>query len=55
MVTPRIDSKLHSGCDSPVAPTEKATNPYVNPTINLTVIFQLGRRVYLHVPTRDKA
>ena len=29
-VTPRIDSKHNGMCDSPVAPREKANDPYVN-------------------------
>ena len=41
--------------DSPVAPREKATNPYVNPTGSLTPLFQLKRRVDLHASTRDEA
>ena len=30
MVTPRINSKHDGRCDSPAAPREKATDPYVN-------------------------
>ena len=54
-VTPRIDAKQDGRCDSPVAPREKATDPYVNPTGSLTLLFQLERRVHLHVSTRDEA
>ena len=37
-VTPRIDSKHNSSCDSAVAPREKATYPYVNSKGSLTVL-----------------
>ena len=50
-VTPRTDSKYHGRCDSPVAPREKATDPYVNLTGSLTLLFQLERRANLHVST----
>ena len=53
-VTPRMDSKLHSRCNSPVAPQEEASDPYINPTVSLTMLFQLERRVDLHVSTRDE-
>ena len=43
-VTPRIDSKLDGRCDSPVAPLEKATDPYVKETGTLTLFFQLENR-----------
>ena len=43
-VTPRIDSKLDGRCDSPVAPREKATDPYVKETGTLTLFFQLENR-----------
>ena len=43
-VTLRIDSKHDGRCDSPVAPREKATDPYVNPTGSLTLLFQLERQ-----------
>ena len=44
MVTSRIDSKHHGRCDSPVAPREKATDPYVNLTGSQTLLFQLERQ-----------
>ena len=50
-VTPRIDSKHDGWCDNPVAPRDKATDPYVNPTGNLTLLFQLERRADLHIST----
>ena len=51
----RIDSENNGRCDSPVEPREKATDPYVNPTGNLTLLFQLERRADLHVSTRVEA
>ena len=51
MVIPRINSKHDGGCDSPVAPGDKATDPYVNPTGRLTLLFQLERRADVHVST----
>ena len=50
-VTPSIDSQHESTCDSPVAPQEKATDPYVNSTGSLTVLLQLERKADLHVST----
>ena len=41
--------------DSPVATQEKATNPYVNSTGNVTLLFQLERKADLQVSTRDEA
>ena len=55
IVTPRTDSKQDGVCDSPVAPQEKATDPYVNPIGSLTLLFQLERRDDMHVSTRDEA
>ena len=55
MVTSRIDSKHHGRCDSPVAPREKATDPYVNLRGSLTLLFHLERRADLHVSTQDEA
>ena len=52
MVTSRIDSKHHGRCDSPVAPREKATDPYVNLRGSLTLLFHLKRRADLHVSTQ---
>ena len=51
-VTPRIDSKHDGRCDSLVAPGEKATDPYVNSAGSMTLLFQLERKVALHVSTR---
>ena len=53
-VTPRISSKHDGRFYSPVAPGDKATNPYVNPTGILTLLLQLEWRMDLHVSTRDK-
>ena len=36
---PRIDSKHEGRCDSPVAPREKASNPYVKSTGSLTSLY----------------
>ena len=55
MVTPRIDSKHDGSSDSPVAPRKNATNPYVNLTGKLTLLFQLERRADLHASTQDEA
>ena len=33
---------------------EKATDPYVNSTGNLTLLLQLGRKKDLHVSTQDE-
>ena len=48
-VTPRIDSKHDGRCDSPVAPREKATDPYANSTGNLTLLLECRRKADLHV------
>ena len=48
-VASRTDSKHDGGCDSPVAPREKATDPYVNPTGSLILLFLLQRRADVHV------
>ena len=48
-VTTRTNSKHDGGCDSPVAPREKATDPYVNPTGSLILLFLLQRRADVHV------
>ena len=53
-VTPRISSKHDGRFYSPVAPGDKATNPYVNSTGSLTLHFQLERKADLHVCTRDE-
>ena len=55
MVTPRIDSKHDDWYDTLEAPREKATDPYVNTTGSLTLLFQLERKANLHVSTRDEA
>ena len=49
--TPRTHSKHGGRCDRPVAPREKGTDPYVNLTGSLTLLFQLKRRSNLHVST----
>ena len=54
MVTMRIDSKHHVRCDSPVAPREKATDPYVNTTGSLTLLSQLEKRMDLHVSSEAR-
>ena len=54
-VTPRIDAKQDGRCDSPVAPLEKATNPNVNTTGILTLLFQLERKAELHISTGVEA
>ena len=54
-VTPSIDSKHDGTCDSPVAPWEKPTDPYVNSTGSLTLLLQLERKADLHVSTGDEA
>ena len=54
-VTPSIDSQHESTCDSPVAPQEKATDPYVNSTGSLTLLLQLERTADLQVSTGDEA
>ena len=38
-----------------MAPREKATDPYVNPTGSLTLLLQLERKADVHVSTRDEA
>ena len=53
-VASRTDSKHDGGCDSPVAPREKATYPYFNPTGNLMLLFHLERRADLHVSPRER-
>ena len=52
---PSINSKHDGRCDSPVAPWEKAIDPYVNSTGSLTLLFQLERKADLHVSTPDEA
>ena len=52
-VTAKTDSKHDDGCDSPVAPREKANDTYVNTTGSLTLLFQLERREDVHVSKRD--
>ena len=54
-VTTRIYSRHDGKCDRPVAPPEKATDPYVNLTGSPTQLFQLKRRADLHVSTTDEA
>ena len=49
MITPRIDSKHDGMCDRPVVPREKATDPFVNSTGSMTLLFLLERRLHLHV------
>ena len=45
-VTPSIDSHHGGMCDSPVGkPRGKATDPYVNSTVSLTLLLQLRRKV----------
>ena len=53
-VTPSIDSKHDGKCDSPVAPQEKATDPYANSTVSLTLLLQLERKANIHVSTQDE-
>ena len=55
MVTPRTDSKHDCVCDSPVAPGEKATDPYVNPRRSLALLFQLERRADMHICIQEEA
>ena len=40
-------------CDSPVAPREKATDPYVKLTGRLELLLQLERKADLHVSTQE--
>ena len=54
-VTLRIDSQHDGMCESPVAPREKATDPYVNSTGSLTLLLKLERKADLHVSTQNKA
>ena len=53
-VTLRINSQHDGRYDSPVTPGEKATDPYVNTTGSLKLLFQLEKRADLHVSTRDE-
>ena len=55
MVTLRINSKHDGRCDSPVTPWEKAIYLYVNSIGSLILLFQLKRKMDLHVSTQDKA
>ena len=53
---PRKSTEHNFGmCDSPVAPGEKATDPYVNATGSLTLLLRIERKVDFHVSTWDKA
>ena len=54
-VSTRIHTRREGMCDSTVAPREKDTDIYVNPTGSLALLFQLGRREDLHVSTTDEA
>ena len=50
-----IHSQHDGTCDIPLAPREKATDPYVNSTGSLTLLLQLGSKADLHVSTGDEA
>ena len=54
-VTLSIDSQRDGTYDSPLAPSEKATDLYANSTGSLTLLLQLKRNVDLHVSTGDEA
>ena len=54
-VMPSINSKHDGRCDSPVAPREKAIDPYVNSTGSLALLLQLERKADLHVSIQDEA
>ena len=54
-VTHSINTKYDGSCDSPVAPQEKAIDPYINSTGSLPLLLQLKRKADLHVSTQEEA
>ena len=53
-VTLRIDSQHDGMCESPVAPREKATDPYVISTGSLPVLLPPERKADLFVTTLNE-
>ena len=65
---PRIDSHHGYTCVSPLGkprgiasweshegkPLGKATDPFIHAMRNVTLLLQLGRKEYVHAPTRDE-
>ena len=52
---PRIDSHHGGTWDSPVGkPRGKATDPLILAKGSVTLLLQLGRKAYVHSPTRDR-
>ena len=52
-VTKRINSRHEGRPESPVVPLEIASDPDVNLTGGLTLLFHLERKVEFHGPIRD--
>ena len=52
---PRIDSHHGDTWDSPVGkPRGKATDPLIHVKGSVTVLLQLGKKAYVHAPSRDE-